>query len=57
MGTNILEYFNHKEAPNKIKITGIDNKFVNHGKIKELKKNNNLDIDYIVEDICNYFKI
>ena len=57
LGTNILEYFNHKEAPNKIKITGIDNKFVNHGKIKELKKNNNLDIDYIVEDICNYFKI
>lgn len=57
LGTNILEYFNHKEATNKIKITGIDNKFINHGKIKELKKNINLDIDYIVTDICNYFKI
>lgn len=57
LGTNILEYFNHKEAKNKIKITGIDNKFINHGKIKELKKNNNLDIEYIVEDICSYFNI
>ena len=33
LGTNILEYFNYKEAPNKIKITGIDNKYVNHGKV------------------------
>jgi len=57
LGTNILEYFNHKEALNKIKITGIDNKYINHGKVKELKKNINLDIDYIVEDILNYFKL
>ena len=57
LGTNILEYFNHKEATNKIKITGIDNKFINHGKIKELKQDINLDIDYIVDDICHYFDI
>lgn len=56
LGTNILEYFNYKEATNKIKITGIDNKYINHGSIKELKKNINLDIDYIIEDILNYFK-
>ena len=55
LGTNILEYFNYKEAPNKIKITGIDNKYINHGKIKDLKIKNNLDIDYIIEDINNYF--
>ena len=55
LGTNILEYFNYKEAPNKIKITGIDNKYINHGKIKDLKIKNNLDIDYITEDINNYF--
>jgi 1-deoxy-D-xylulose-5-phosphate synthase len=57
LGTNILEYFNYKEATNKIKITGIDNKYINHGSINELKKNINLDIDYIVEDILNYFKL
>ena len=55
LGTNILEYFNYKEAPNKIKITGIDNKYVNHGKVKDLKTKNNLDIDYIIKDIKNYF--
>lgn len=55
LGTNILEYFNAKEANNKIKITGIDDKYVSHGKIKELKKNINLDIDYVIEDIKNYF--
>ena len=40
---------------NKIKITGIDNKFVNHGKVNDLKQNINLDIDYIVKDIIKYF--
>ena len=55
LGTNILEYFNYKEAPNKIKITGIDNKYINHGKVKDLKTKNNLDIDYIIKDIKNYF--
>jgi 1-deoxy-D-xylulose-5-phosphate synthase len=56
LGTNILEYFNYKEAPNKIKITGIDNKYVNHGKVNDLKARNNLDIDYIVNDIEKYFE-
>lgn len=55
LGTNILEYFNYKEAPNKIKITGIDNKYINHGKVKDLKTKNNLDIDYIIKDIDKYF--
>ena len=55
LGTNILEYFNHKEATNKIKLTGIDNKYINHGKVKDLKTKNNLDIDYIIKDIKNYF--
>lgn len=57
LGTNILEYFNHKEAKNKIKLTGIDNKYINHGKINELKKELNLDIDKTVENICKYFNI
>lgn len=57
LGTNILEYFNHKEAKNKIKLTGIDNKYIYHGKISELKKELNLDIDSTVSDICNYFNI
>lgn len=57
LGTNILEYFNHKEAKNKIKLTGIDNKYINHGKITELKKDINLDIDSTVKDICKYFNI
>lgn len=57
LGTNILEYFNYKEAVNKIKITGIDNQYINHGKIDELKKLVNLDIDYIVKDIDNYFNL
>lgn len=57
LGTNILEYFNHKEATNKIKLTGIDNKYINHGKIKDLKKNANLDLEYIVEDIKKYFNL
>ena len=57
LGTNILEYFNHKEATNKIKLTGIDNKFIHHGKIESLKKSTNLDLDYIVNDICEFFKL
>lgn len=57
LGTNILEYFNHKEASNKIKLTGIDNKYINHGNIKDLKKKANLDLDYIIEDIKKYFKL
>lgn len=57
LGTNILEYFNYKEATNKIKLTGIDNQYITHGKIKELKKKNNLDIEYIVEDIKTYFNL
>ena len=40
----------------KIKITGIDNKYVNHGKVNDLKARNNLDIDYIVNDIEKYFE-
>ena len=57
LGTNILEYFNHKESKNKIKLTGIDNKYINHGKINELKKELNLDIEKTVEDIYKYFNI
>lgn len=57
LGTNILEYFNHKEAKNKIKLTGIDNKYINHGKITELKKDINLDIDSTVKDIYDYFNL
>lgn len=57
LATNILEYFNHKEATNKIKITGIDNKYVNHGKVSALKENINLDINYITNDILEYFKL
>ena len=57
LGTNILEYFNHKEAKNKIKLTGIDNKYIYHGKINELKKDLNLDIDSTISDICKYFNI
>ena len=57
LGTNILEYFNHKEAKNKIKLTGIDNKYIYHGKINELKKELGLDIESTVTDICNYFNI
>ena len=57
LGTNILEYFNHKEATNKIKLTGIDNTYVNHGNIEELKKTINLDIDYIEKDIMKYFNL
>jgi 1-deoxy-D-xylulose-5-phosphate synthase len=57
LGTNILEYFNHKQANNKIKITGIDNVFVPHGKTTELKENINLDLDYIKEDILKFFNM
>ena len=57
LGTNILEYFNHKEAKNKIKLTGIDNKYINHGKINELKKELNLDIEKTIVDIYKYFNI
>lgn len=57
LGTNILEYFNYKEAKNKVRITGIDNRYIKHGKIKDLKKDINLDIDYITNDILNYFNV
>lgn len=57
LGTNILEYFNHKEATNKIKITGIDNKYIEQGKINELKKLVNLDINSVIEDILTWFKL
>ena len=57
LGTNILEYFNHKNAKNEVNLTGIDNSYVSHGKIDELKENIHLDIDFIVSDILNYFKI
>ena len=57
LGTNILEYFNHKEATNKIKLTGIDNKYINHGNVEELKKTINLDINYIEKDIKKYFNL
>ncbi len=57
LGTNILEYFNHKAAKNKIKLTGIDNKYIQHGKIVDLKKDLKLDIDSTIEDIYKYFNI
>lgn len=57
LGTNILEYFNHKEAKNKIKLTGIDNKYVNHGKVIDLKKDINLDLDSVILDIYKYFNL
>ena len=56
LGTNILEYFNHLEATNKVRITGIDNAFVEHGKINELKKIVNLDLETVVEEIKEFFK-
>ena len=57
LGTNILEYFNHLEATNKVRITGIDNAFVEHGKINELKKIVNLDLETVVQEIKEFFKI
>lgn len=57
LGTNILEYFNHKEANNKVKLTGIDNTFISHGKINELKSSINLDIESVKKDILDYFNI
>ncbi len=57
LGTNILEYFNYKEAKNIVKITGIDNSYVTHGNIELLKKEVNLDLDYIKKDIIKYFKL
>lgn len=57
LGTNILEYFNYLEAKNKIKITGIDNKYIEHGKINELKKLINLDLDSVIEDMKEFFNI
>lgn len=57
LGTNILEYFNHKQATNKIKITGIDNEFISHGKTNELKQNIKLDIDTVTNDILEYFNM
>ena len=56
LGTNILEYFNHLEATNKVRITGIDNAFVEHGKIDELKKIVNLDLETVVQEIKEFFK-
>ena len=56
LGTNILEYFNHLEATNKVRITGIDNAFVEHGKINELKKIVNLDLETVVQEIKEFFK-
>lgn len=57
LGTNILEYFNYKNATNKIKLTGIDNEYIKHGKTNILKQQLNLDLEYIKEDIINYFKL
>lgn len=57
LGTNILEYFNYKESSNKIKITGIDNKYIQHGKITDLKKYLHLDIDSTIMDIYEYFNM
>lgn len=57
LGTNILEYFNYLEAKNKVKITGIDNKYIEHGKINELKKLINLDLDSVIEDMKKFFNI
>ncbi len=56
LGTNILEYFNYKEANNKVRITGIDNSYVTHGKTELLKKQIKLDMNYIKDDIKDYFK-
>lgn len=55
LGTNILEYFNYLNAKNKIKITGIDNMYIDHGKINELKKLVNLDLDNIINDMNDFF--
>ncbi len=57
LGTNILEYFNYKEAPNKVKLTGIDNSYVKHGNVELLKKQIKLDIDFIKDDIIEYFNL
>lgn len=57
LGTNILEYFNYKEATNKVKLTGIDNSYVKHGNIELLKKQMKLDIEFIKEDIIKYFNL
>lgn len=57
LGTNILEYFNHKEAKNKVRLTGIDNKYINHGKVGDLKKDLNLDLDSIIPEIYDYFNL
>ena len=57
LGTNILEYFNHKNAKNDIYLTGIDDKYIGHGTIDELKKLNNIDVEYITKDIIKYFDL
>lgn len=57
LGTNILEYFNYKEAPNRVKLTGIDNSYVKHGNVELLKKQINLDLDFIKDDIIEYFNL
>ena len=57
LGTNILEYFNYKNAKNEVKLTGIDNTYVKHGKTNILKQQIKLDMDYIEQDIINYLKL
>lgn len=57
LGTNILEYLNYKNAKNKVKLTGIDNKYIKHGKTEILKHESNLDLEYIEKDIIEYFKL
>lgn len=57
LGTNILEYFNYKNANNKVKLTGIDNEYVKHGKTSILKQQIKLDLTYIEQDIIEYFKL
>ena len=57
LGTNILEYLNYKNAKNKVKLTGIDNKYIKHGKVDTLKHVAHLDLEYIEKDIIEYFKL
>ena len=57
LGSNILEYFNYKNASNKVKLTGIDNKYVKHGKTSILKQQIKLDLEFIEKDIIDYFKL
>ena len=57
LGTNILEYLNYKNAKNIVKLTGIDNKYIKHGKTEILKHESNLDLEYIEKDIIEYFNL